>query len=373
MGNPVTDWEPWQDYVVCRLPQLLSLDGKEITRSTRILAKQGFERAEKELRRRAKKERVRVKPPPEENEYCPELRNEMYREEAEEKAAQEKSKDHMKVPERDYSKEHKEQVAAVREEEEGATSRKERVKQCNQGRYEFRMYEEGKEVVIEVDIPRFMSTAFVDVDSQPTFVSIVIKKKVLRLELPVECNPDRGTCQRSSTTGCLTVRLPRVDEKNVIKAFVDVNKEREAKRREADRATRTTRIGEAGGPMKMADQLLAAQQAGGGAGSGGAGAPAGAVRLQGIAKGKGAVGAAGGAKGFRVGASELRELRTVDDQGHRMPTSQAAGGAGGGAARAAGDGTCWDEDASSVLDTAATAGASSFEPPPLDAGCPPLE
>ena len=39
-GNPCTDYEGYRDYVIATLEQLQWLDGKEIERSERILAKQ---------------------------------------------------------------------------------------------------------------------------------------------------------------------------------------------------------------------------------------------------------------------------------------------------------------------------------------------
>ena len=42
-GNPCTDYHGYREYVVAVLPQLVSLDGTEITRSERILATQKLE------------------------------------------------------------------------------------------------------------------------------------------------------------------------------------------------------------------------------------------------------------------------------------------------------------------------------------------
>lgn len=39
-GNPCTDFEGYRDFVVATLPQLKWLDGKEISKSERILASQ---------------------------------------------------------------------------------------------------------------------------------------------------------------------------------------------------------------------------------------------------------------------------------------------------------------------------------------------
>ena len=41
MGNPCqANWDGFADYVIAKLPQLQTLDGKEITRSMRIIASQ---------------------------------------------------------------------------------------------------------------------------------------------------------------------------------------------------------------------------------------------------------------------------------------------------------------------------------------------
>eukprot|EP00947_MAST-08B_sp_MAST-8B-sp1_P002019 g2019.t1 len=443
MGNPITDWEPWQDYAVIRLPQLTHLDGKEITRSVRILAQQNFAKAEKELRKKAAKERADkpYKPPPEEDEYCPELRTEMYREEFEQKQEQEKKRDHMKIPERDYAKEHAEHVEKVREEEKGHMSEKERaqaaaakakaaiakakadapggklmdvpddgdggdggqaeskaaaaaaaaataaggegdeergpagsgatftmagrVRQCNQGKYDFKLYEEGKDVILEVELPRFLATSLINVDVQPTYVSVVIKKKVLRLEFPAEVNPDRGKCQRSTTTGTLTLTLPRADNKKVLKSFVDVKKEKEAQRKAEERAGRVKRVA---APSKLGDQLQAAAAAAAGAAAaggdaGGGAATSKAVRLQGIVNRKptAAERDAGTAGTF----DSSKELRAVGG------TGAAAGGDGGGvlgaaAAAAAAAATEAPVATSKPAQRPAQVAGSGHAPPPLD-------
>lgn len=49
LGNPFTDWERHRDYLIARLPQLLSIDGKEVTRSERLSAQQRLSDLEAEL------------------------------------------------------------------------------------------------------------------------------------------------------------------------------------------------------------------------------------------------------------------------------------------------------------------------------------
>ena len=50
MGNPSqVNWPGFESYVIAKLPQLKSLDGKEITRSMQIIASQKLDALEKEL------------------------------------------------------------------------------------------------------------------------------------------------------------------------------------------------------------------------------------------------------------------------------------------------------------------------------------
>ena len=68
------------------------------------------------------------------------------------------------------------------------------VRQCNQGHYEFRLEDEDGEgnIALTVQIPRFIDTSLIDVDVQPTYVSVIVKNKTLRLTLPEEVKPDEG-------------------------------------------------------------------------------------------------------------------------------------------------------------------------------------
>ena len=75
---------------------------------------------------------------------------------------------------------------------------------------------------------RYMDTSLVECDVQPTYVRLRIKGKVLinshtcthfniavqilQLVLDEEVSPDRSSVQRSQTSGCLLVTLPKVSE-----------------------------------------------------------------------------------------------------------------------------------------------------------------
>lgn len=67
-GNPCADYEGYREYVITALPQLLSLDGVEITPTLRLAASHGFDerrrrivqlQAEYQMRRDEQKQRIR--------------------------------------------------------------------------------------------------------------------------------------------------------------------------------------------------------------------------------------------------------------------------------------------------------------------------
>ena len=48
-GNPCTDWEHFREYMIAKVPQLLRLDGTDVTRSERLTAKTKLAEHEAEL------------------------------------------------------------------------------------------------------------------------------------------------------------------------------------------------------------------------------------------------------------------------------------------------------------------------------------
>ena len=223
MGNPCTDWEGCREFVAAVLSNLEQLDGKAITRTERIVAQQKLPLLLKELRLKA--QQVRIKKiqenglPYDENEYTSESRREMYLEQAEEKKEKEDREKSMRPKERNKKKEHKESIVKAREKEQEQLKTNKDIRQCNEGRYDFKMLEDdgNGNVVVEVEIPRFIDTSLVDVDVQPNHVSIVIKNKTLRLRFEEEVRPDAGKAERSKVTGCLKLTMPKVDTSKVLR------------------------------------------------------------------------------------------------------------------------------------------------------------
>jgi protein TilB len=246
MGNPCTDWDGCREFVAAVLGQLEQLDGKAITRTERIVAQQKLPLLLKELRLKA--QQVRIKKiqekglPYDENEYTSESRREMYLEQAAEKKEKEDREKAMRPRERNKEKEHTESVQKAREKEQNQIKTHNTIRQCNEGRYDFKMLDDdgNGNVVVEVEIPRFIDTSLVDVDVQPNHVSIVIKNKTLRLRFEDNVRPDAGKAERSKITGCLKLTLPKVDTSKVLRTrkLMEQQKKEALERIEAEKLER---------------------------------------------------------------------------------------------------------------------------------------
>ncbi|CAN0372949.1 unnamed protein product, partial [Phaeothamnion confervicola] len=80
-----------------------------------------------------------------------------------------------------------------------------------QGKWEFR-FDEGSRpghLLLDVGVARHLDSSLIDLDVHPTYVSVVVKGKVLRLALPCEVRAGEAKAQRSKTTGHLLVVLPK--------------------------------------------------------------------------------------------------------------------------------------------------------------------
>merc|ERR1712146_41203 len=73
------------------------------------------------------------------------------------------------------------------------------------------MGEDKKKVYLDVSCGRYLDTSLIDVDSQPTWLSILIKQKRLQLLWPCEVICDAGDAKRSKLTGNLLLTLPKLN------------------------------------------------------------------------------------------------------------------------------------------------------------------
>ena len=260
MGNPSqANCSGFNSYVIAKLPQLKTLDGTEITRSMQIQARQKLPQLEIELRtlatekRREKAEKAAERLSAEGDkaeqkssggssssttkgnealdcdeeiireddindrdqmtDNTPEVRQEIYRDLAQQKK-EKADRDKAQQPrERDYEKEQLESIEATRKKE--AELEINEIKQKNEGGWDFRWDEEIRksDISLEVMVPRHLDSSLIDVDVHPMYISIVIKSKLLRLRLPVEVKAGESKCQRSKTTGSLLIIMPKVNPK----------------------------------------------------------------------------------------------------------------------------------------------------------------
>jgi hypothetical protein len=71
-------------------------------------------------------------------------------------------------------------------------------------------------LVLNLPVPRHLDSSLIDVDVHPTYVSIIIKGKTLRLRTLCEVKADDSKCQRAKTDGKLMVIMPKVNVKENI-------------------------------------------------------------------------------------------------------------------------------------------------------------
>ena len=69
---------------------------------------------------------------------------------------------------------------------------------------------------MDISIPKFLSSSLIDLDVHPSYVTVIIKAKTLRLVLPAEVNAEEAVAQRSTTTGHLLISMPKIDPTNHI-------------------------------------------------------------------------------------------------------------------------------------------------------------
>jgi protein TilB len=146
----------------------------------------------------------------------PEARIEMYREIAEQKREKEERESVNHPKERDYEKEQAEAKESIRKKEGDSKEEEEvAVRQKNEGGWNFYWDEESIKgsIRLEVCLSRHLDSSLIDVDMHPTYVSIIIKSKLLRLHLPAEVRSGETKCQRSKTTGSLVLTMPKLNSR----------------------------------------------------------------------------------------------------------------------------------------------------------------
>jgi len=279
-------WHRFRMYVISKLPSLEIIDGQQILRSERIKAIQMKKQLEEELcilaneckleNTKIKQERLlkmstrSLKQPTgfhetnnnenavddncdhpqqqqqqeqhnaeEVTEHCPEDRIRLSDEMSEQKAVKERNEkaNQPKLKgEKEFEEEQRKVIQKARErEEEGC------IKQCNEGKWDFKINEDKKTgyLTLDISLQKHLSSSLIDVDVHPTYISVIIKSKVLRLVLPVEVKAEESTAKRSTTTGNLLISMPKCNFKD--NAFMIQPKKKEGAALPSSKSTKGRR------------------------------------------------------------------------------------------------------------------------------------
>jgi len=194
LGNPCLEWQDCKEYIIARLPQLVRLEGEDITRSQKLAARTKIKKLEDDLevlaadnRERKELEKKEGKYNP--DKYCPETRWRDYVEDKERKEADEKKRNEnsMFKDYNDMMEEEKKHVSnpfrltlTIQKGPPPTHFPDGKIRQCNQGGYEWKIYEspDSMKIIVEIAVPKFMETGSLNVDLQPLYVRCDIKGKI---------------------------------------------------------------------------------------------------------------------------------------------------------------------------------------------------
>ncbi|XP_041046453.1 protein tilB homolog isoform X3 [Carcharodon carcharias] len=247
VGNPCCEFDGYRKFVIATLPQLKSLDGKEITRSEQIQALQDYpvvqqrvvEQQQAYILKRAKEKHVLQKNLEEkENNKLDHGQN---TENKQSNSNGEDDKDQKNVDEDEMNRKfweeptqytpesrlevhrHIEKIRKFKDKDKNWNKQKPRrtlitsegrVLNVNEPKIDFTLTddEENYQFVLDLAVYRHMDTSLLDIDVQPTYVRVMVKRKVFQLVLPEEVKPDSSSAKRSQTTGHLLVTMPKTQE-----------------------------------------------------------------------------------------------------------------------------------------------------------------
>ncbi|XP_017073582.1 protein tilB-like [Drosophila eugracilis] len=223
IGNPCVDYPHYRDYVIATLPQLNSLDCVEVTLSERLQAlrslpknraiivkkqaDQAIERDEQRIRVEQQQsalaehcagiedEEERIKAFWQaKSEHCPEIRMEIARQH---RLGRER---HETKPQLDPPKRDRSLFAPCG-----------RPYNLNQGKLPFNFQDEADYYLLQLEVYKHLDTSLIDVDVQPIYTRVTVKKKIFQISYNEEVKPDQSTIQRSQITGHLMIKLKKLN------------------------------------------------------------------------------------------------------------------------------------------------------------------
>ncbi|KAM5158397.1 dynein axonemal assembly factor 11 [Mantella aurantiaca] len=260
VGNPCAQYEGYRKYVVAALPQLKSLDGKEIGRSERIQALQDYSRVQQQikgqeeaylLKRAGEREEARKKAKPsakrkpgsagqcytdinntlpdciKDKENPPEIsagdgaaaaddneEDRAFWQEPTHYTPESRIETHRYIEEKRKSKESRSEDKRKVKPPRTLITADGRALNVNEPKLDFSLVddEDNNQFILDLAIYRHLDTSLVDVDVQPSYVRVMVKNKPFQLVLPGEVKADSSAAKRSQTTGHLVVTMPKASE-----------------------------------------------------------------------------------------------------------------------------------------------------------------
>ncbi|KAG2387106.1 hypothetical protein C9374_002141 [Naegleria lovaniensis] len=201
LGNPCTKYENYRLFVIGTLPHLQILDGDKVSKSEKILAEQLL--AQIRISIQEEQQRVNVTELMKAIEQRNEDKKEIANSKNEREKAQEKNIDGIGEVDRLGSLSSGPKLTPEQEIEKYG-----KVMQKNEGKWQFKFFEEKGHYVLDIPAGKYMSLSYVDIDVQPTWVRVTIKGKVLQLRFDKEVSSSKASAQRSTVTGNIVIRVP---------------------------------------------------------------------------------------------------------------------------------------------------------------------
>ncbi|KAL7742705.1 hypothetical protein ACLKA6_013047 [Drosophila palustris] len=231
IGNPCVDYPHYRDFVVGTLPQLHSLDCKEIAPSERLQAQrllskhravivqcqaaQAIERDEQRIRvaeqQAALAEQCAGLEDEEErtrafwnakSEHCPEIRTEIARR-------------HKLGREKGESKPNPLTQKPKRTTNLFASCG--RPYNLNQPKLPFNFQDESDHYSLLLEVYKHLDTSLINVDIQTSYVRVTVKGKIFQMAYNEEVKPDDSVVQRSQITGHLQIILKKVKPNELLR------------------------------------------------------------------------------------------------------------------------------------------------------------
>eukprot|EP00817_Percolomonadidae_sp_ATCC50343_P000998 CAMPEP_0117424538 /NCGR_PEP_ID=MMETSP0758-20121206/4932_1 /TAXON_ID=63605 /ORGANISM="Percolomonas cosmopolitus, Strain AE-1 (ATCC 50343)" /LENGTH=303 /DNA_ID=CAMNT_0005208367 /DNA_START=218 /DNA_END=1129 /DNA_ORIENTATION=+ len=243
VGNPCANYPGYRLFVIGTLPQLAKLDSLEITKSERIKAKQQWEKIEKELIEAQDAYIAERKKKTENAPKYNEKGEKLYGNDPEGRKAAAKDLRET-VEEAGYNEDRTVDGSKIGELDRVGTTTTTykrlppteeiekfgKVMQCNEGKWDFKKYEDQKgNLILDIPAGKYMSTAKIDIDVQPSYIQVMINRKELRLRFDDDVIPSKAIAQRSNVTGNLKLTLPLVKKTNRGIKQLSLEKEEEEK------------------------------------------------------------------------------------------------------------------------------------------------